>query len=95
MALAKILSSSCFKRSLSPRTLSVSYTHLDVYKRQGVQHAGIHQHIRFLMEEFFEKLPVFFNLFGKFPVSYTHLDVYKRQDEKGRRFHRADGEGNA
>ena len=32
----------------------------------GVQHAGINQHIRFLMEEFFEKLPVFFNLFGKF-----------------------------
>ena len=50
----------------------VSYTHLDVYKRQVLQHeeqageADGDAHAGQL-------------LVGVIPVSYTHLDVYKRQ----------------
>ena len=60
------------------REISVSYTHLDVYKRQ----------LRCLAEDvisIFDYLthPLFqiIRLFENFqrPVSYTHLDVYKRQ----------------
>ena len=61
--------------------LPVSYTHLDVYKRQGVR--------RIIMDSLY--LIIFFILgtvLGGFytvlggllaAVSYTHLDVYKRQ----------------
>ena len=49
---------------------SVSYTHLDVYKRQVLENAdrrssGFYSHIH--LHD------------GYTPVSYTHLDVYKRQ----------------
>ena len=57
----------------------VSYTHLDVYKRQQYQEI-----------ELFDKLGLFSNgriardnlpegVYCYDPVSYTHLDVYKRQ----------------
>ena len=48
----------------------VSYTHLDVYKRQIVS-SGFCQNLK----------PSGNNLFIQYmkPVSYTHLDVYKRQ----------------
>ena len=53
-------------------SLSVSYTHLDVYKRQ-VQN----------ITDFFLKgeIPneICYQCEQKEPVSYTHLDVYKRQ----------------
>ena len=48
--------------------LPVSYTHLDVYKRQGS--AGLLAGCRV-------DLPVHAALYKS--VSYTHLDVYKRQ----------------
>ena len=49
----------------------VSYTHLDVYKRQGVhgsrESKGYEAAITALAT-------------ATVPVSYTHLDVYKRQE---------------
>ena len=55
----------------------VSYTHLDVYKRQG--HGGV-------MDRFDSALFVLGALYAIIiiysrikSVSYTHLDVYKRQ----------------
>ena len=55
---------------------SVSYTHLDVYKRQGVSTYDLMDTITADM--------VKVNLLAigavfLIPVSYTHLDVYKRQ----------------
>ena len=44
-------------------TFPVSYTHLDVYKRQG----NTRHKAQYIPEK------------GAVPVSYTHLDVYKRQ----------------
>ena len=64
---------------MTPSSKPVSYTHLDVYKRQGLlpvtvkffqhrRHLGrVEQHRRAELAG----TPV--------PVSYTHLDVYKRQ----------------
>ena len=49
--------------------MAVSYTHLDVYKRQQLSH------LTWLNEE--QNVI----LLGKCAVSYTHLDVYKRQKE--------------
>ena len=54
----------------------VSYTHLDVYKRQGlclIFKNGKKR--RFYMR----KWPKKYFLDALAPVSYTHLDVYKRQ----------------
>ena len=50
---------------IDPQAKAVSYTHLDVYKRQCYSSC----------------LPVILNSAtdGHAPVSYTHLDVYKRQ----------------
>ena len=55
---------------------AVSYTHLDVYKRQVLERLSEHT--------FFETAKMLYVpaalLDYKFsPVSYTHLDVYKRQ----------------
>ena len=58
------------------RTNTVSYTHLDVYKRQEIEIPSIkadevlirHTHIGVNFIDTY------------FPVSYTHLDVYKRQN---------------
>ena len=57
-------------------SVTVSYTHLDVYKRQAVDRAG-HQALEVgdVVELFDQIAP----LHGLVPVSYTHLDVYKRQ----------------
>ena len=58
--------------------MTVSYTHLDVYKRQGLKHGnqgceaelqGIHR-----VEH---RLLILLHILVA--VSYTHLDVYKRQ----------------
>ena len=48
------------------RLLAVSYTHLDVYKRQVVT-VGDHQLVKTV------------SWYDNETVSYTHLDVYKRQ----------------
>ena len=45
----------------------VSYTHLDVYKRQHQQ----------CYDSFYSKYGLLHSSYN--PVSYTHLDVYKRQ----------------
>ena len=51
---------------------SVSYTHLDVYKRQTLDRMATKDP---------EHVNTFLSLAGicYMPVSYTHLDVYKRQ----------------
>ena len=67
----------------------VSYTHLDVYKRQGKER---NQNALKMTDEMISLLndlfagqdykPTRTDVFDKyngFPVSYTHLDVYKRQ----------------
>ena len=48
--------------------LAVSYTHLDVYKRQALNYpTEVADVLQTAMNDSYE------------PVSYTHLDVYKRQ----------------
>ena len=62
--------------------MSVSYTHLDVYKRQGI---CTKEFIKILIDEI--DLPIIVDAgIGRpsqaceaMAVSYTHLDVYKRQ----------------
>ena len=51
----------------------VSYTHLDVYKRQVVGDAVP------VVVVLYRGLHGFLRQHGAVPVSYTHLDVYKRQ----------------
>ena len=62
----------------------VSYTHLDVYKRQSVPWAGIADWSRRVVanrQVLLEKLLLLdLHLDDRvIAVSYTHLDVYKRQ----------------
>ena len=78
----------CLRKTefLLPRLRTVSYTHLDVYKRQATCSSRTLMKERnfldsfgmlFLNKENFElysKMPISIH-----PVSYTHLDVYKRQ----------------
>ena len=58
----------------------VSYTHLDVYKRQ----ITLCEHTIFRAGNMeLHPVPAFHlkrDIIGRAPVSYTHLDVYKRQD---------------
>ena len=64
--------------------ISVSYTHLDVYKRQGVQYSqsmmGMQMACAYVGSTF---MPPLFGVAAErisvTPVSSTHLDVYKRQ----------------
>ena len=67
-----------------PRLTPVSYTHLDVYKRQGLKP----DLVIFLDIDPEKALKRKLSIDGgdrlenediSFPVSYTHLDVYKRQ----------------
>ena len=77
----------------------VSYTHLDVYKRQ--QESSVTQHQVLILHTAIMRdsgtisaaptMQRFQVLHHAEPVSYTHLDVYKRQEEtkrpyKGRAF---------
>ena len=71
--------------------MSVSYTHLDVYKRQidicffchgfNVSKGHVIHHMEYLHMPP-DKPPDLVNHFfiRRKPVSYTHLDVYKRQE---------------
>ena len=56
-----------------PYIIAVSYTHLDVYKRQlvNLDKSNAEQQLNKFMKDM---NPVAFE-----SVSYTHLDVYKRQ----------------
>ena len=63
-------------------SVPVSYTHLDVYKRQGrIQNRQQHHphHVEGPSHDQFPENCREPNV-GRAPVSYTHLDVYKRQD---------------
>ena len=58
---------------------TVSYTHLDVYKRQGLfflQNKPVGRFVA-MGQPYIHKRN--FSLEPFYPVSYTHLDVYKRQ----------------
>ena len=75
--------------------MAVSYTHLDVYKRQGILNAAILNNdisgfdflSRKLSDIFKNRFYIELQRHGRedelqtenAPVSYTHLDVYKRQ----------------
>ena len=66
---------------VKPAVEPVSYTHLDVYKRQHQVRAHVDEH-SFTVESCAKVIdgdlcaPLADDLL---PVSYTHLDVYKRQ----------------
>ena len=79
------LKNSLFAERSEIRTLAVSYTHLDVYKRQTLS-AG--ETINIIDNDgmaFYvpggAKISFYISLktSGSVAVSYTHLDVYKRQ----------------
>ena len=71
------------------RIVSVSYTHLDVYKRQVLEISAVSATFFQNFSSFWTGLGSCFRSFMDYsyprpvsyqPVSYTHLDVYKRQD---------------
>ena len=57
----------------------VSYTHLDVYKRQEMDKALLEFLIRKLNLTKKDSIIPGGKIHNFRPVSYTHLDVYKRQ----------------
>ena len=66
------------------RLQPVSYTHLDVYKRQGITFATgtpISNSMTelYVMQRYLQNRKL--QNMGLGPVSYTHLDVYKRQEK--------------
>ena len=69
---------------MSARRVAVSYTHLDVYKRQLHAKDALAAHVRdeLGISEHTEAKPLVAAAASAAtfaPVSYTHLDVYKRQ----------------
>ena len=69
----------------TPSVDPVSYTHLDVYKRQGLLKAPSKYSPVSSTERAAQRATVVLNVMENegvithAPVSYTHLDVYKRQ----------------
>ena len=69
--------------------VTVSYTHLDVYKRQegkmpekavySLTEAGESEFQRLMFEISSKPINIFLDFNAVIAVSYTHLDVYKRQ----------------
>ena len=59
--------------------IAVSYTHLDVYKRQRQHLQALMKKSRLSLAEAKEKYPDWYERRIVKTVSYTHLDVYKRQ----------------
>ena len=63
--------------------LPVSYTHLDVYKRQLLNHPELKNEIVINRAEVMGVMGMYNEALEQLervdPVSYTHLDVYKRQ----------------
>ena len=62
-----------------PASKPVSYTHLDVYKRQGVAVLRVVFAVLVAGELAVDRETERGGFFSVDPVSYTHLDVYKRQ----------------
>ena len=63
----------------------VSYTHLDVYKRQVYGQIGQTEYIINKVKEdtgMYDAKVVVTGGLGRITVSYTHLDVYKRQPQE-------------
>ena len=70
----------------SPAVDAVSYTHLDVYKRQ-IFYGYLYQEKKCFGLDYNDLIVFVLYLFEQnpaIPVSYTHLDVYKRQVVDGR-----------
>ena len=70
------------RRVLGVIEATVSYTHLDVYKRQLQDFAGIGIGLlddKSIQRDILEGDGFVFAALDVDPVSYTHLDVYKRQ----------------
>ena len=71
---------------------SVSYTHLDVYKRQNynlVPILNVYENIVLPVELDGDTVDQkFLDEIVHLPVSYTHLDVYKRQECNSERYRR-------
>ena len=68
------------------RVVPVSYTHLDVYKRQGLSH--IVQDYKYpTVDAFLQVYKQGKSEYESYAVSYTHLDVYKRQVLKCTKFY--------
>ena len=62
--------------------MTVSYTHLDVYKRQEEREVkGMKKDMDKIQFEYRYEVQELMKVIDKYvkPVSYTHLDVYKRQ----------------
>ena len=79
---AKPVCPAVFERNKMMEATPVSYTHLDVYKRQVIVRAGV----AIVHKEHRVREVVLFGVFQKdslLAVSYTHLDVYKRQGAGG------------
>ena len=76
-------------------SISVSYTHLDVYKRQVLARPMIRRCYGSIDADVLEAGVLYLRITavsypflamynaGAAPVSYTHLDVYKRQEQEG------------
>ena len=64
---------------VSGRCRAVSYTHLDVYKRQG---ADLAEQLGEAVANIHGELTAYEVEDDLAAVSYTHLDVYKRQRQK-------------
>ena len=64
-------------------TSAVSYTHLDVYKRQPTDNLFAENMPTAALVAENAKIPVICGESGMVAVSYTHLDVYKRQVQEG------------
>ena len=75
ISLSLAISPSVARIPLRDSDISVSYTHLDVYKRQ-LRHlaTGFYRIIHKISIQY-----TYIPMIKLHPVSYTHLDVYKRQ----------------
>ena len=62
------------------RPISVSYTHLDVYKRQV--YGGSSYRLKQMKISILHIFVQFVKLRRTIAVSYTHIDVYKRQPKE-------------
>ena len=73
--------SRCFCEQLLSGLFAVSYTHLDVYKRQDMDkmEANLDDPYVLITDKKISNIQDLLPLLEQVAVSYTHLDVYKRQ----------------